>query len=136
MIETHDLTKRFDSRKQGPVLAVDRLNLRCAAGEVYALLGPNGAGKTTALRVLSTLIEPTSGGATINGLDVRTEKRAIRELIGVVSYETGVYDRMTPREIGYDPVEKRVGPRAPYGYRGPGIQVAPVETAEHSHQRR
>ena len=65
MIETQDLTKRFDSRKHGPVFAVDHLNLHCSAGEVYALLGPNGAGKTTALRVLSTLIEPTSGRATI-----------------------------------------------------------------------
>jgi sodium transport system ATP-binding protein len=100
VIETHQLTKIFQSRKRGRTVAVDRLDLQCRQGEIYALLGPNGAGKTTTLRILSTLIDPTSGEATVAGWDVRTEKSAIRRLIGVVSYETGVYERMTPREIG------------------------------------
>ena len=99
MIETRDLTKRFRSRKRGIITAVDRLNLRCSAGEVYALLGPNGAGKTTTLRMLSTLITPTTGDALILGHSVSSERAAIRRTIGVVSCETGVYDRMTPREI-------------------------------------
>jgi len=99
VIETRDLTKRFRSRKRGIITAVDRLNLRCSAGEVYALLGPNGAGKTTTLRMLSTLITPTTGDALILGHSVSSERAAIRRTIGVVSCETGVYDRMTPREI-------------------------------------
>ena len=100
MIETRKLKKVFHSRKRGDVTAVDSLDLHCDRGQIYALLGPNGAGKTTTLRILSTLIDPTSGVALVDGKDVRTEKDEIRRLIGVVSYETGVYERMTPREIG------------------------------------
>jgi sodium transport system ATP-binding protein len=101
VIETRGLTKVYHSRKRGRITAVDALDLECRGGEVYALLGPNGAGKTTVLRILSTLIDPTSGSATVDGHDVATAKTAIRRLIGVVSYETGIYERMTPREIGY-----------------------------------
>jgi len=81
-------------------VAVDDLDLHCGDGEIYALLGPNGAGKTTTLRILATLLEPSAGDAFINDLSVRSDQDAIRRLIGVVSYETGVYERMTPREIG------------------------------------
>ncbi len=81
-------------------MAVDDLDLHCGDGEIYALLGPNGAGKTTTLRILATLLEPSAGDAFINDLSVRSDQDAIRRLIGVVSYETGVYERMTPREIG------------------------------------
>jgi len=101
VIQARHLTKIYTSKKQGRVAALDGLSLTCAAGEVYALLGANGAGKTTLLRILSTLIEPTSGSATIGGLSVREAKHDVRRLIGVVSYETGVYERMTPREIAY-----------------------------------
>ena len=101
MIRTENLRKVFPSKKEGPVTALENLNLHCADGTVYALLGPNGAGKTTALRILATLMDPTTGEAYVNELSVRTDKRAIRRLLGVVSYEMGVYERMTPREIGY-----------------------------------
>jgi sodium transport system ATP-binding protein len=101
MIRTENLTKVYQSRKEGRVVAVDHLNLRCEAGQVYALLGANGAGKTTTLRVLSTLIEPTAGDAYVNEFSVRRDNAEIRRLIGVVSYETRVYERMTPREIAY-----------------------------------
>jgi sodium transport system ATP-binding protein len=101
MIRTENLSKVYRSRKEGRVVAVDNLNLRCEAGQVYALLGANGAGKTTTLRILSTLIEPTAGDAFINEFSVIRAKPEIRRLIGVVSYETRVYERMTPREIGY-----------------------------------
>lgn len=101
MIRTENLTKVYQSRKEGRVVAVNDLHLRCEAGQVYALLGANGAGKTTTLRVLSTLIEPTAGDAYVNEFSVRRDKAAIRKLIGVVSYETRVYERMTPREIAY-----------------------------------
>ena len=80
--------------------AFQDLDLRCNDGEIYALLGPNGAGKTTTLRILATLMDPTSGDAHIDGFSVTTQKREIRRRIGVVSYETGIYERMTPREIG------------------------------------
>lgn len=100
MIRTTALTKVFAPRRARPTVAVDRLDLRCETGEIYALLGPNGAGKTTTLRIVSTLVDPTSGDAFVNGHSVRTAKAPIRRLIGVVSCETGVYERMTPREIG------------------------------------
>lgn len=99
MIETQNLTKTYNSRKEGRVDALGGLSLSCPAGKVYALLGSNGAGKTTLLRILSTLINATSGDATIGGLSVRQAKDDVRRLIGVVSYETGIYERMTPREI-------------------------------------
>ena len=101
MIYTENLTKVFTSKKKGDTIALKDLNLQCNGGEIYALLGPNGAGKTTTLRILSTLIDPTSGEAFLNDFSVRKDKKEIRKLIGVVSYETGVYERMTPREIGY-----------------------------------
>jgi sodium transport system ATP-binding protein len=101
MIRTQRLTKIFRSPKKGTVTALSGVDLHCAQGEIYALLGPNGAGKTTALRILSTLMTPTGGEAFVGGYSARTQKADIRRLIGVVSYETGVYERMTPREIGY-----------------------------------
>ncbi len=100
MIRTESLVKEFRSRGKTRVRAVDRLDLSCDSGEIYALLGPNGAGKTTVLRILSTLMNPTAGDAWVCGRSVRTEKAAIRALIGFVSYETRVYERLTPREIG------------------------------------
>jgi len=100
MIQTSGLTKIFHSPRKGRTVAVDDLDLHCGDGEIYALLGPNGAGKTTTLRILATLLEPSAGDAFINDLSVRSDQDAIRRLIGVVSYETGVYERMTPREIG------------------------------------
>jgi sodium transport system ATP-binding protein len=101
MIEARQLTKVYHSRKEGRVAALDGMSMSCAAGQVYALLGANGAGKTTLLRILSTLIEPTSGSAAIGGLSVADDKEEVRRRIGVVSYETGVYERMTPREIAF-----------------------------------
>lgn len=101
MIRTEALSKEFRSRRRKRILAVDRLDLCCDGGEIYALLGPNGAGKTTVLRILSTLMDPSAGEAWVSGHSVRTEKEAIRALIGFVSYETRVYERLTPREIGH-----------------------------------
>jgi len=79
LIEICDLTKTF-----GPVVAVDRLNLAIDEGETFGLLGPNGAGKTTTLKMLTTLLPPTSGRATIAGLDVVHKANAVRRLIGYV----------------------------------------------------
>lgn len=101
MIRTEGVSKVYRSRKAGTVTALAGVDLTCGKGEIYSLLGPNGAGKTTMLRILSTLIEPTAGEAWVSEMSVRRDKKEIRRLLGVVSYETQVYERMTPREIAY-----------------------------------
>jgi ABC-2 type transport system ATP-binding protein len=83
MIETHDLRRTFKSRKQ-EVVAVDGVDLRVGAGEIFGFLGPNGAGKTTTLRMLATLLPPTAGSATVAGADLRREPQRVRERIGYV----------------------------------------------------
>ena len=72
-IATHELTKRFDT-----VTAVDALSLDVQAGEVFGLLGPNGAGKTTTIKMLITLLPPTSGSASVAGHDIHTDPRLVR----------------------------------------------------------
>ena len=86
MIETHDLRKTFKSRR-GPVEAVAGVDLDVKKGEIFGFLGPNGAGKTTTLRMLSTLLPPTSGEATVAGFDLRREPAKVRYVIGYVSQE-------------------------------------------------
>jgi ABC-2 type transport system ATP-binding protein len=81
-ITTHDLTKRF-----GEKLAVDRVNFDVRRGEVFGFLGPNGAGKTTTIKMLTTLVPPSSGGATVLGYDLRSQPKKIRERIGVVQQQ-------------------------------------------------
>jgi ABC-2 type transport system ATP-binding protein len=87
-IHTERLTKRY----AGGVLAVDALDLRISAGEVFGLLGPNGAGKTTTVGMLSTRIVPTSGRALVGGVDVVTEPALAKQAIGVVA-QTNTLDR-------------------------------------------
>jgi len=95
VVEVNDLSKRF---ARGGVLAVDRATFQARAGEIFGLLGENGAGKTTTLRLLATILEPTSGRALINGVDLVRNPGEVRRQVGVVSAEPGVYDRLTPRE--------------------------------------
>ena len=83
MIETHDLRRTFKSRKAA-VEAVRGVDLQVGAGEIFGFLGPNGAGKTTTLRMLATLLVPTSGEATIAGADLRRQPQQVRERIGYV----------------------------------------------------
>jgi ABC-2 type transport system ATP-binding protein len=83
MIETHDLRRTFRSRKT-EVEAVRGVDLAVGAGEIFGFLGPNGAGKTTTLRMLATLITPTSGEATVAGADLRRQPQQVRERIGYV----------------------------------------------------
>ncbi|MFD1824823.1 MULTISPECIES: ABC transporter ATP-binding protein [Mumia] len=83
MIETQGLTKEFRSGKK-TVTAVKDLDLHIAAGEMVALLGPNGAGKSTTLRMLTTLLAPTSGSARVAGFDVTSDQHAVRRAIGYI----------------------------------------------------
>jgi ABC-2 type transport system ATP-binding protein len=81
-IEVKDLVKRF-----GEKTAIDRISFETKRGEVFGFLGPNGAGKTTTIKILTTLLQPTSGTANVLGYDVRTQGKMIRERIGVVQQQ-------------------------------------------------
>ena len=89
-VHTLDLTRRF-----GDFTAVDDVNLQVRPGEIYGLLGPNGAGKSTIIRMLSTLLIPTSGSATIAGFDVNHEANDVKKRIGLVSEKLILYPRLT-----------------------------------------
>ncbi len=93
VIETHDVVRHF-----GDVRAVDGVSISVASGEVFGLLGPNGAGKTTLVRMLSTLLAPTSGTCLIGGIDVRVDPMAVRALIGLAGQSAAVDDMLTGRE--------------------------------------
>ena len=99
MIHVHELTKCYSDLRRGQFVALGGISFRVRPGQVYGLLGPNGAGKTTALRILSTVLRPTSGTATINGYDVLTQPAQVRRQIGFMSANTAVYDRMTGWEM-------------------------------------
>jgi len=89
MILTENITKQF-----GSVLAVDSLSLDVREGEVFGFLGPNGAGKTTTVRMLTSLIGPTSGTATVNGLVLGKQDTEIRRTVGVLTETPGMYDNL------------------------------------------
>jgi len=99
MIEACSLTKVYADLRRGPFVALDGLSFSAQSGEVFGLLGPNGAGKTTALRILSTVLVPTSGTATVSGFDCVTQPDMVRHHIGFMSANTAVYDRMTAWEM-------------------------------------
>lgn len=88
MIETKGLSRTFKS-KSGPVHAVIDLTLEVAEGELVAFLGPNGAGKSTSLRMLTTLLTPTAGEATVVGCDIRRDATGVRRRIGYVGQGNG-----------------------------------------------
>ncbi|MCK4489021.1 MAG: ATP-binding cassette domain-containing protein, partial [Anaerolineales bacterium] len=89
MIITSNLSKNFKDVK-----AVDRVNLQVRSGEVLALLGPNGAGKTTTVRMLTTVLRPSSGTAHVAGYDVVSDADKVRSAVGVLTEDHGLYDRM------------------------------------------
>jgi sodium transport system ATP-binding protein len=99
MIEVRELTKSYADLARGKFVAVDGVSFAARPGEIYGLLGPNGAGKTTILRILSTVLKPTSGSALICGCDVVTQAALVRQKIGFVSTNTATYDRMTAQEM-------------------------------------
>ncbi|MGI5837672.1 MAG: ABC transporter ATP-binding protein [Chloroflexota bacterium] len=93
MIQIENLTKRF-----GNNVAVDSLTLRVGEGEMLGLLGPNGAGKTTTVRMLACLIAPTSGRASISGLEIGRDDHQIRRIVGILTESPGLYEKLTARQ--------------------------------------
>jgi len=92
-VEIRDLVKRF-----GDFVAVDHINMEVRRGEIFGFLGPNGAGKSTTIRVLCGLLAPTSGSATVGGLDVGTQSELIKQRIGYMSQRFSLYDDLTVEE--------------------------------------
>ena len=92
-IDVAALTKRFGQRA-----ALDRVTFEVHSGEVFGLLGPNGAGKTTTVRILTGLLSPTEGEATVCGLSVRDGGESLRRSVGLLTENPGLYDRLTARE--------------------------------------
>lgn len=88
-----NLTKRFDD-----ITAVDNLSLEIRWGELFGILGPNGAGKSTVVNILSTLLDPTNGSATIDGHDVEYEPERVRDVIGVCPQKPAFYSYLTGEE--------------------------------------
>jgi sodium transport system ATP-binding protein len=110
MIEVEHLSKRFKlSREQKKelepgetsdmIMAVSDVNFTCQPGRVFTLLGPNGAGKTTTLRILATMLKPTSGTSRVAGFDTVKEPEKVRSKIGFLTGSTALYQRLTPNEI-------------------------------------
>lgn len=98
MIIVDNLTKAFRDPRGVETRAVDHVSFDCRPGEVFGLLGLNGAGKTTTMRMISTVLRPSSGTAVVAGHDVRHEPEAVRRKIGFLSGSTALYDRMTAWE--------------------------------------
>jgi len=109
MIEVKNLTKKFiltkkqkkemGNIKKKHILAVDNISFKCSPGKIFTLLGPNGAGKTTTLRIIATLLKPTSGKVSVSGLDVAKEPHIVRKKIGFLTGTTQLYARLTPLEM-------------------------------------
>lgn len=92
-IEVQELTRRF-----GSLTAVDHLSFEVREGEVFGLLGPNGAGKTTTVRMLACLISPSEGSAKVGGYDVVKEPLKVREVVGILTENPSLYERLTAYE--------------------------------------
>jgi len=92
-IECKNLTKKF-----GNFTAVDSSNLKIKKGELFGFLGPNGAGKTTTIKMLTTLLSPTSGVAKVAGFDIKTQSASVRARIGVVPQEFALFQELSPME--------------------------------------
>lgn len=118
MIQIENITKTFQDKKRGTIRAVDGVSLEACPGEIFGLLGPNGAGKTTLIRILATILAPTSGTARIGGYDIVREPEKVRAQIGYLTGSAGLYERLTGRQflhyfaalygLSHDEAEKRI----------------------------
>jgi ABC-2 type transport system ATP-binding protein len=93
VVETRELTKKY-----GSFLALDRLSISVERGQILGFIGPNGAGKTTTIKILVGLARPTSGIATVAGIDCSAEPRKVKRLIGYMPDTFGSYDNMRVSE--------------------------------------
>jgi ABC-2 type transport system ATP-binding protein len=94
MIELHEVTKKYGNK-----VAVDRLNLTIASGELFAFLGPNGAGKTTTIKLMCGLLFPTAGAVHVGGYDLQRQGDLARQLISYVPDQPYLYEKLTGREF-------------------------------------
>jgi len=99
MIEVDGLVKTFPTADGPDKRAVAGISFEVGAGEIYGLLGPNGAGKTTTLRLLSGLLQPTAGRALVNGAEVVADPQRAKRSIGFLTADTGLYQRLSVREL-------------------------------------
>jgi ABC-2 type transport system ATP-binding protein len=98
-VEVEQIVREFVPRRSSKVVALDGVDLSVAEGEIHGLLGPNGAGKTTLVKILTTILIPTSGRARVLGRDVVDEATEVRRLIGLVfGGDRGLYTRLTARQ--------------------------------------
>src|SRR5260370_26674129 len=100
MIVAESIGKEFRDKKRGAIRAVENRSFCCAPGQVYGLLGANGAGKTTAVRMLATILAPTSGTASVAGFDIRRQPEKARQNSGFLSTATALYGRLTALAMG------------------------------------
>ncbi|MFQ6114282.1 MAG: ATP-binding cassette domain-containing protein, partial [bacterium] len=110
MIEVEDLTKQFkltrqqrrelaSESKNSTIDAVAGITFTCQPGRIFSLLGPNGAGKTTTLRMIATMLKPTSGSIKVAGFDAVKQPQEVRRRLGFLTGTTKLYDRLTPNEL-------------------------------------
>ena len=110
MIDVKNVSKSYKlSRKQrkemgndfigDSVLAVDNISFSCQSGRIFGLIGPNGAGKTSTLRMIGTMLAPSSGAILVNKFDTVTHSQSVKKSLGFLSGNTGLYDRLTAEEM-------------------------------------
>jgi len=108
MIQVENVSKTFQVNKklrkelginQDFVNAVDNVSFECKPGRIFSLLGPNGAGKTTILRMIATILKPSSGNITVAGFNTITDDKKVRQRIGFITGSTGLYERLTTNEL-------------------------------------
>jgi sodium transport system ATP-binding protein len=95
---TKKLKKELDIQ-QDSIKAIDNVSFECKPGRIFSLMGPNGAGKTTILRMIATILKPTSGNITVAGFNTIKEDQKVRQKIGFITGSTGLYERLTTNEL-------------------------------------